>query len=41
MQEYSGGSISELLNMADKKMYYAKKTGRNKVEIQDVPNNQR
>lgn len=32
IQEYTGGSISEMINRADMKMYYAKSTGRNKVE---------
>lgn len=36
MQEYSGGLISDMLKMADKKMYFAKNTGRNRVEIQEM-----
>lgn len=32
IQEYIGGPIAEMINNADKKMYYAKSTGRNKVE---------
>lgn len=32
IQEYTGGLISDMLNIADKKLYSAKDAGRNKVE---------
>ncbi len=33
IQEYKGGLISDLINKADMKMYFAKNAGRNKVEM--------
>lgn len=33
VEEFKGGLISDMINKADMKMYFAKDTGRNKVEI--------